>query len=81
MRNRSMLRPAALRDGGILLEWRNDLSIRSASRSTPRRQDKGQKRCVARFLETLEKRTPAPIPFHELMEVSRVTIAIAEGLR
>lgn len=45
------------------------------------RQDKGQKRCVAAFLKAVEDRAPPPIPFDELMEVSRVSIAIAEGLR
>ncbi len=45
------------------------------------RQDKGQKRCVAAFLQAVEQDAPAPIPLEEVMEVSRVSIAIAEELR
>jgi len=45
------------------------------------RQNKGQNRCVAEFLEAVKCGTPAPIPFGELLESSRVSIEIAEGLR
>ena len=45
------------------------------------RQDKGQKRCVAAFLRAVANNGPAPIPFEEVIEVSRASIAIAEGLR
>ena len=45
------------------------------------RQDKGQKRCVAAFLQAVEQDAPAPIPLEEVMEVSRVSIAISEELR
>ncbi|MCH4544001.1 bi-domain-containing oxidoreductase [Ochrobactrum sp. A-1] len=40
------------------------------------RQDKGQKACAAAFVQAIEAGSPAPIPFEELLEVSRVTIAI-----
>jgi predicted dehydrogenase/threonine dehydrogenase-like Zn-dependent dehydrogenase len=43
-------------------------------------QDKGQDACVAAFLESIQKGNPAPIPFDELMEVSRVSIEIARQL-
>ena len=45
------------------------------------RQDKGQKACVAAFLKAVEQGGEAPIPFKELIEVSRVTIEIAEALQ
>lgn len=45
------------------------------------RQDKGQRACAAAFLDAIENGKPSPIPFEELMEVSRVTIEVAEALR
>jgi predicted dehydrogenase/threonine dehydrogenase-like Zn-dependent dehydrogenase len=45
------------------------------------KQDKGQKACAAAFVSALANRTGAPIPFDELMEVSRATIAAADQLR
>ena len=45
------------------------------------RQDKGQRACAAAFVEAVEKGGPEPIAFEELMEVSRVTIELAEMLR
>jgi predicted dehydrogenase len=46
-----------------------------------RRQDKGQNACVAAFLQSIERGGLAPIPFDEIMEVSRVTAEVAEALR
>jgi predicted dehydrogenase/threonine dehydrogenase-like Zn-dependent dehydrogenase len=44
------------------------------------RQDKGQQACAAAFVQAVESGNPAPpIPLDELLEVSRVTIEIAEG--
>jgi len=43
------------------------------------RQDKGQKNCTAAFIEAVRQGTPAPIPFDELLEVSRVTVELAIG--
>jgi predicted dehydrogenase len=40
-------------------------------------QDKGQKACAAAFLEAVRQGGAAPIPFEEIVEVSRVTIEIA----
>lgn len=42
-------------------------------------QDKGQRACAAAFVEAVKSGGPAPIPFEEIAEVSRVTIALAEG--
>nr|WP_207148824.1 bi-domain-containing oxidoreductase [Lamprobacter modestohalophilus] len=41
------------------------------------RQDKGQKACAAAFVQALRAGGPAPIPLAEILEVSRVTIAVA----
>lgn len=43
------------------------------------RQDKGQKACAAAFVQRLREGGPAPIPLDEILEVSRVTIELAEG--
>ena len=43
------------------------------------RQDKGQKACAAAFLQSVRQGTPAPIPFDEILEVSRVAIEAASG--
>lgn len=45
------------------------------------RQDKGQKACAAAFVHAVECRKDSPISFNELIEVSRVTIEVAEALR
>lgn len=45
------------------------------------RQDKGQKGCAASFVQAVERGGNAPIPFEVLMEVSRVSIEVAEALR
>jgi predicted dehydrogenase/threonine dehydrogenase-like Zn-dependent dehydrogenase len=41
------------------------------------RQDKGQKACAAAFVQALRDGGPAPIPVDEILEVSRVSIALA----
>ena len=38
------------------------------------KQDKGQFNCVAKFVEAIEKGTPSPISFEELIEVSKASI-------
>jgi predicted dehydrogenase/threonine dehydrogenase-like Zn-dependent dehydrogenase len=45
------------------------------------RQDKGQRACARAFLEAVAGGLPAPIPFDELIEVSRVTVALGEAAR
>jgi predicted dehydrogenase/threonine dehydrogenase-like Zn-dependent dehydrogenase len=41
------------------------------------RQDKGQKACAKAFVNAIEGRGPVPIPFNEVIEVSRVSIELA----
>jgi len=43
------------------------------------RQDKGQSALAAAFLAAVEGRAPDPIPFDQLIEVGRVTIAAAQA--
>lgn len=45
------------------------------------RQDKGQAACAAAFLKAIEQGAVAPIPFDETVEVSRVSIELAEACR
>jgi predicted dehydrogenase/threonine dehydrogenase-like Zn-dependent dehydrogenase len=45
------------------------------------RQDKGQKACARAFVDAVAHGGPAPIPFEELIEVSRVTVALGEAAR
>ena len=42
------------------------------------RQDKGQKGCVKAFIGAISNGSPSPIPFNELLEVSRVSIEVAQ---
>lgn len=44
-------------------------------------QDKGNAACVAAFVEAVQDGRPAPIPFDEIMEVSRVSVEVAEAAR
>jgi hypothetical protein len=44
------------------------------------RQDKGQDACAAAFVDSIRRGGPSPIPFHELMEVGRTTIELANSL-
>jgi predicted dehydrogenase/threonine dehydrogenase-like Zn-dependent dehydrogenase len=45
------------------------------------RQDKGQRACVAAFIDAVRRGRASPVPFDELLEVSRVSIEVAEALR
>jgi len=45
------------------------------------RQDKGQEACAAAFVEAIKGGKPSPISFDEILEVSRVTIELAEKAR
>ena len=42
-------------------------------------QDKGQKACAASFVRAVQSGGEAPVPFAEIMEVSRLSIEAAEG--
>jgi predicted dehydrogenase len=44
------------------------------------RQDKGNAACVAAFVRAIEDGEASPIPFDELIEVSRVTVQVSEAL-
>jgi predicted dehydrogenase len=44
------------------------------------RQNKGQEACAAAFVEAIRSGTPAPIPFEELVEVTRTTFDIVDAL-
>lgn len=44
------------------------------------RQDKGQSACAAAFVRAVESGSAVPVAFEELLEISRVTIEIAETL-
>jgi predicted dehydrogenase len=40
------------------------------------RQDKGQRACVAAFIDSVRTGAPSPIPLDEVLEVSRVSIEL-----
>lgn len=42
------------------------------------RQDKGQKACAVAFVNAIQKGKTAPIPFEEIVEVSRISIELAQ---
>ena len=46
-----------------------------------RKQNKGQVECVKEFINAIRNGASSPIPFEEVMEVSRISIEIAEHLR
>ncbi len=41
------------------------------------KQDKGQAACIAAFLDAVSKGQPSPIPYDEIIEVSRATVELA----
>jgi len=45
-----------------------------------RRQDKGNKACVAAFVQAIEQGLPSPIPFDEIVEVTRATFDAVDQL-
>jgi len=45
------------------------------------RQDKGQAACAASFIDAAKADGPSPIPLAELLEVSRVTVDLAQQVR
>jgi predicted dehydrogenase len=70
--------------GGRVLQLDNFRRLRGYgwpgfSRMNLWRQDKGQESCVRAFVEAIRNGTPAPIPMGELLEVARVTIAVAHS--
>ena len=51
--------------------------VRGFRRSALWRQDKGHQACAAAFLTAVRSGGPSPIPFEEIVEVSRTAIALA----
>jgi len=51
--------------------------VRGLRRSMLWRQDKGHRACAAAFLNALRTGGPSPIPFDDIVEVSRTAIALA----
>lgn len=45
------------------------------------RQDKGQKACVQAFVDAVSGGGATPIPFDELIEIGRITVALGEAAR
>lgn len=41
------------------------------------KQDKGQRACAAAFLDAIRTSGPSPIPFEEIVEVSRITLELS----
>ena len=72
--------------GGRVLQLDNFLRLKiyGPSKVRPKklwRQDKGQANCAKAFIDAVRGRTVAPINLEEIMEVSRVSIEIADSLR
>lgn len=44
-------------------------------------QDKGQQACASLFMQAIQQGKPTPIPTHEIFEVSRVSVQVAQSLR
>lgn len=44
------------------------------------KQDKGQKFCVKAFVDSIREAKLSPIPYEEIMEVSKITIEVTESL-
>ena len=43
------------------------------------RQDKGQYACAQAFLKAISNKDKAPIPFEEILEVSKISIELASA--
>ena len=72
--------------GGAILQLDNFRTLRGYgwpgfTKMALWRQDKGHRACAAGFVRAVETGGAAPIPYAELMEVSRVTVDVAARLR
>jgi predicted dehydrogenase len=72
--------------GGRVLQLNNFLNLEGWGwpgfrRMRLRSQDKGQNACVSSFVEAIRKGEEAPIPFKEIMEVSRIAVQLGESAR
>tara|TARA_Y100000768_G_scaffold302854_1_gene236751 strand:- start:11707 stop:13839 length:2133 start_codon:yes stop_codon:yes gene_type:complete len=52
--------------------WNNNKTIHFLN------QDKGQKKCLSAFVNSIENGRSPPIPFEEILEVSKISIELAE---
>lgn len=71
---------------GAVLQLDNYRALRSygwpgVTNAKAMRQDKGQRACAAAFVDAVERGAPSPIPFAELVDVTRATLDAAEQLR
>jgi predicted dehydrogenase len=71
---------------GRILQLDNFRQLRTygwgdASKQKLWRQDKGQVACVQAFVDAVRNGGAAPIPFEEILEVARVTVALGEAAR
>lgn len=70
--------------GGRVLQLDNFRRLRGYGwsgfrRMSLMRQDKGQQACAKAFVDAVRGSGTVPVPFEEIMEVSRVSIALANG--
>ena len=70
--------------GGAVLQLDNFRKLRGFgwpgfSSMNVMRQDKGNSACAKEFVVAVEKGLPTPIPFAELLEVTRVSFEMADG--
>jgi predicted dehydrogenase/threonine dehydrogenase-like Zn-dependent dehydrogenase len=71
---------------GRILQLDNFRTLRGFGWSTPGsrhawRQDKGHSACVAAFIEAVRSGSGPPIPIEEILEVSRITVAVGAAAR
>lgn len=71
---------------GRILQLDNFRTLRGFGWSTPGlrhawRQDKGHNDCLAAFLEAIRSGSGSPIPLEEILEVSRITVAVGAAAR
>jgi predicted dehydrogenase len=69
--------------GGAVLQLDNFVALRGFgwpgfSKTSSWKQDKGQQACAGAFISAVREGGAAPIPFEELLEVSRVSIELAQ---
>jgi predicted dehydrogenase/threonine dehydrogenase-like Zn-dependent dehydrogenase len=72
--------------GGDTWQLNNFRSLISFSRMGPRvrlpgRQDKGNRACIRAFIAAIRNGSPSPMPFAEIVEVSRATLEAARQAR
>jgi predicted dehydrogenase/threonine dehydrogenase-like Zn-dependent dehydrogenase len=72
--------------GGRILQLDNFRKLRvygwgGASKQNLWRQDKGQTACAKAFVDAVRNGGVAPIPFDEILEVARATVAVSEAAR